>query len=271
MKRFKPILLSTLLMCLTILTGCQQKPTKTMQIGCTILPIHTFIQELVSNDIPVYCFQTQQTTFEETDLTTEQKAALSKLEVYFTIGLPIERQLILPFLQENTDVKIVDLSKEADLSISESIYTWLSPENGIKLFATIQNTLTQYYPENAAAINENSIDYSNELEKLHTYVKVKFSSALERSIYQESSILDSYCQTYDLIFPAKGLSLDKQLAYQDDHMINEVYISDFTIDQDFVVETVSTPLTIISFNPFNKEYIQNIKSLTDMIYSHLMD
>ncbi|NLG33455.1 MAG: zinc ABC transporter solute-binding protein, partial [Syntrophomonadaceae bacterium] len=122
---------------------------------------------------------------------------LSETDIYFTIGVPAEKDGILPRLtQVNPNMKVVDLPQLVDkiyppreIAPGElDPHRWLSPKRAIVMVEAIAEELSTIDPEHSEIYKNNAQRYQAQLEQLHNEISTSLAGLAGQSfiIYHPS-------------------------------------------------------------------------------------
>ena len=154
------------------LCSCKQETTGNKRIiAVSIVPQATFLEKVCGDNFEIITMVPAGASAETYETTPSQMQALQDAEIYFSIGVPVEENSILPSVTEKT--KIISLH-----SISEEVFPevtidgerdphiWLSPKRVTVMINAIAETLTEIDPENREFYMTNAEKYCDELTRL---------------------------------------------------------------------------------------------------------
>ena len=146
MKRiFKGLILIMLVMFSS--TACFKKDDmEGIKIYTTVYPITYIISELYGNYSDIESIYPNGIDINNYELTDKQISDYSKGDLFIYNGLSSEKELALKFINNNKNMKIIDVSYwlYIEYSNSSSEELWLSPNNFLMLATTIKDNLTDF-------------------------------------------------------------------------------------------------------------------------------
>lgn len=115
---------------------------------------------------------------------------LEKSELYFTIGLEFEKNLIDKLEQKFPKVKIIDMQKDIPLAKTSSSnpkeildpFTWLDPILVQNIALNTYNAIVQKYPQNKSLYKHNLDKFLTELDVLNLQISSKLQKIKNKDI-----------------------------------------------------------------------------------------
>jgi zinc transport system substrate-binding protein len=132
---------------------------------------------------------------------------LSQAQVYFAIGVPAERDGILPRLaQEYSEMKVVDLASRVDqiypaleMAPGETDpHRWMSPLRVQEMVKIIAGELAALDPENADTYQSNAAAFQDELMQLDTEIRDSLAQVQGKSFIVYHPAMGYFASDYGL-------------------------------------------------------------------------
>lgn len=142
MKKSKLLIISVL--SLTLLTGCFKRDTMDgITIHTTTYPIEYLVENIYGYNSTVDSIYPNGVDTTEYKLTNKQIKEYATTDLFIYNGLTKEKTIAASFLNNNKNLKIIDVTKGVALQVSEE-ELWLCPSNYLMLAQNIKNELTEY-------------------------------------------------------------------------------------------------------------------------------
>lgn len=174
------------LLLITILlnTLLYAKPT----VVVSILPEKTFVEKIAKEKISVKVMVEPGSSPHSYEPKASQMIAISKAELYFSIGVEFEKAWLERFKSQNPSLKFINLSanirkiemsehhhhEEEEHHHEESTldpHTWTSPTNVALMAETIYSALVELDPTNKEYYKSNFNDFMKEIRDTHSQIK----------------------------------------------------------------------------------------------------
>lgn len=172
-KKIISIILASVML-VVIFSGCVKSNSNVHKttIAVSIVPEATFVKAVVSDKADVITMIPPGSSPESYEPTPQQMAKFSDSRVYFTIGVPAEKNNIIKNVNEKTDiVSLEDIvaTKYKDLMLGEERdpHIWLSPKRAIVIVETIRDKMNEIDPANKEYYTENAKKYIDELSSIN--------------------------------------------------------------------------------------------------------
>ena len=158
--KFKKILILALLICVT-LTGCFKRDTmEDIKIYTTTYPIEYIVSEIYGFNSTVDSIYPNGVNNKKYKLTDKQIKSYAKSDMIVYDGLSSkEKSIAAKFLNQNDDIKVIDVSKGISLQNDEE-ELWLCPSNYLMLAQNVKNGLLEYITS-TVLIKEIETNYEN--------------------------------------------------------------------------------------------------------------
>ncbi len=159
-----------------------------LRVGVSVPPLAWFAQELAGPDAEVVTALPPGASPASWDPTPRQVIALSSVDLFVAVGVPMERAL-LPSLRRDGGPRIVDAAEGADLIASPDHHhhhdhdhgeldphVWLSPRRCRVIAERIAGALAAARPADAAVIGERLAEVQAELDRLDAMATDRLAS-----------------------------------------------------------------------------------------------
>ncbi len=164
MKKIKVLMMG--LMVLVLLTGCFKRDTMdNINIYTTVYPIEYLIDNIYGNNSNIDSIYPNGINPKTYQLTDKQIKEYAKSDMFIYNGLTEEKQIAGNFLENNKNIKFIDVSKGLTYQHKEE-ELWLYPSNYLMLAQNIKDKLLEY--TNSALIKD-------EIEESYSNLKLTIS------------------------------------------------------------------------------------------------
>jgi len=109
-----------------------------------------------------------------------QMRDITKANIYYTIGVEFEKVWLKRFLNQNPNIKIVDMGKNIARSNNDP-HIWTSVDNVKQISKNIYNSLVKYDPKNRQYYKQNLDKFLQELNSLDKTIKTILSKIPKNS------------------------------------------------------------------------------------------
>lgn len=175
-----------------LFTGCSTKeknesPTSTIEVAVSIVPEATFVKEVGKERVSVITMIPPGSSPETYEPTPVQMEKFSKSDIFFSIGMPLEKNKLLPNMNHSTTLvplaeKVRNKYSDLKLGKERDPHIWLSPKRAIVMIDAIVDQLSttdpghrQFYYENGEAYKTKLLEMDQLIENsLKTIVNRKF-------------------------------------------------------------------------------------------------
>lgn len=180
-------------------------------ISVSIAPQAFFVEKIAGNNASINIIlppNVNEHTFELKPKTMKQ---LEKSDIYFTIGLEFEKNLIDKFHQNFPNLEIVNMQKNINLlEIQDEDHhshehenfdphTWLDPILVQTMALNIYETLIQKYPQNKNLYKQNLDNFLAELDSLNLQISSKLEKLKNKEFIVYHPSWAYFAKRYDLI------------------------------------------------------------------------
>lgn len=194
MSKRKLTLFLSLILCSSSLfiSGCatsqsKKKDSSKIQIAVSIIPESTFVEAVGKDHVEVTTMIPPGSSPETYEPTPKQMTEFSKSDLFFSIGMPLEKNQLIPNL--NTKTKVVSLDKAVqkqypDLKLGEERdpHIWLSPKRVIVMIDTIVEELSKIDPQNTAFYQKNGDSYKDQINAVDLKIQKSLLPVKNRKI-----------------------------------------------------------------------------------------
>ena len=164
MKKIKVLMMG--LMVLVLLTGCFKRDTMdNINIYTTVYPIEYLIDNIYGNNSNIDSIYPNGINPKTYQLTDKQIKEYAKSDMFIYNGLTEEKQIAGNFLENNKNIKFIDVSKGLTYQHKEE-ELWLYPSNYLMLAQNMKDKLLEY--TNSALIKD-------EIEESYSNLKLTIS------------------------------------------------------------------------------------------------
>lgn len=180
-------------------------------ISVSIAPQAFFVEKIAGNNVSINIIlppNVNEHTFELKPKTMKQ---LEKSDIYFTIGLEFEKNLIGKFRQNFPNLEIINMQKNINLlEIQDEDHhshehenfdphTWLDPILVQTMAVNIYNALIQKYPQNKNLYKQNLDNFLAELDSLNLQISSKLEKLKNKEFIVYHPSWAYFAKRYDLI------------------------------------------------------------------------
>ncbi len=185
MKKFLALIFSVIML---ILVGCAETTNinnKKITVATSIPPVAQFIEKVCNDKVNIITLLPSGASPETYEPTIKDKQALEKSQLYFSVGVPMEENSIIPTLSKNT------LNIELNKSVNEHYpdlfdgehrdpHIWLSIKRAKIIVNKIAEEMSVIDNDNADFYKQNSAVFIKELDSLETEIRNIFKTKVNR-------------------------------------------------------------------------------------------
>lgn len=277
MKKILTLFICTAL--LFSLLGCanQKKPDKKI-IAVSIVPQTTFVEKICGDNFEIITMIPPGASAETFEPTIAEIADLNDASLYFAIGVPAEKNIILPSINDKD--KIIELH-----TLVEKVYPpllidgerdphlWLSPKRVITMVKEITSALCELDPDNAEEYTKNSESYCKELNELDGEIKALFNGKQSRKFMVFHPAFGYIAQDYSLTMlaleehgkeaDAKHLSEMADIAKAEN--ITTIFYQAETSNRQAEAFAEEIDGSAVELSPLSPDYVNNMKRMAEAI------
>ncbi len=275
-----------------VFVSCKSKNIKDENyVSVSVLPQKYFVEQIVKSDLKTNVMVLPGESPATYSPTPGQMKKLSESSLYLRIGhIGFEKSWISRMNNMYPDMEVTDLSKGCSLIRGEGHshgnhfheggvdpHLWLSP-NCVKTIAdNIFNVMSDKYPSKHDIYDTNLSLFKSRIDSLDNYIKRKLKSVKRKKFLIFHPALTYFASDYGLEqipieFEGKNLSAKHvksiiDIAKKDN--INVVFIQRQFDRENAVVIANEIGAEIIEFDPLAENWLENMKSITDLLAKHL--
>ena len=185
MKRKYLCALPLLIICLIMLTGCEENTTTVKKAYTSVYPTEYLLETLYGDSISVYSIYPEDTNYQDYKLSKKQISDYSLGELFvYNSTIEKEKTYAVELINNNKNIKIIDasLGMNVNYDISES---WLDPSNYLMMASNIKQGLVRYVDEKYKldeTVNKNYNILKEELKALEAELKDAASNSVNPTI-----------------------------------------------------------------------------------------
>jgi|LGVF01.1.fsa_nt_gb zinc transport system substrate-binding protein len=278
----KKIIISLLLINILLLSSCSSNEETTKpSIAVSIVPEEQFLRKIVLDKYDIVTLIPSGSSPETYQPSPKQLRALEESDLYFSIGVATEKANILPILDDNKKIDIIDLAEGVDLlfepryfdlkETSRDPHIWLSPKRTIEIVKIMEKELIVKYPEDKDFFSKNANDYILELEDLDNYIKEKIALLENKNFIIYHPSYGYFAKDYGLNMIAIELNgktanidrLDTIIEIAEKENIRAVYYQSEMSSKQAKIIASEIGAIAIQIEPLSLDYIKNQKILID--------
>lgn len=214
---FKSCLGLTVLMTLflTGLTSCvkgawdqyKTAPEKKKTVAVSIVPQETFVRAVAGDLVDTVVLIPPGYSPENYSPSPRELISLSEASLYFSIGVPAEKNAILAKLPDiNKNIRVVDLAGETARVYAEREFSpgqrdhhiWLSPQRVGVMVDIIAQELSRTDPSNKEIYLKNAGEYKQKLADLDRKIKASLDGLAQRTFFVYHPSFGYFADDYGL-------------------------------------------------------------------------
>ena len=199
------------LVSLSLTTGCFKRDNlEGINIYTTTYPIEYLIQNIYGYNSNIDSIYPNGVNVEEYKLTDKQIKDYSKTDMFIYNGLVNEKQTAAQFLNNNKNLKIIDVTKGLTI-VRDRQELWLCPSNYLMLAQNIKNSLNEYITATVVKqeIEKNYDDLKLQISKYDAELKKIAENAKNKTIIAGNDVF-KFLEKYDF----KVLSVEENDSYK---------------------------------------------------------
>lgn len=195
------------------LLGCspQNEDSAQIQIWVTLLPQQAVVAAVAGDDASVSVMVRAGQSPETYSPSVPQMAALAKADLYFGIGMPLERMILAKLersMPQLTFVQTAALSENAHhhhehhagcVHGDQDPHVWMDPIWMLDFVEQVRDALIECDPASAADYQANAIEISRQLNKLDETLRAQLAPYAGRSFYINHPSLGHFAERYGLV------------------------------------------------------------------------
>jgi len=294
MKRRKVsscLLLAGVLLLLIISSGCKAKPKDERPLIITsIYPYEMLLQEMVGDGVRVQSLIPASASPHTWSPKAKDIKKLDEAKLLIMNGLGLEEQLTDAFKQRSD--KLIDLSALIGVQQAEATekhqhaeghhhgdinpHIWLSPQYLIRMAMMLADQLQSHFPEQTAAINQNTMTLVNNLSSMHQQISKDRATMDNPVIITYHDSFHHLAKDYDIkvaatVQPSPGKEpTSKELAALGKiikaNNITTIFVEPQMDKRSAKVLADEFTLDILTLDPLGHEF--KVKRITDLIWTN---
>lgn len=274
-----------LLLSFLLLAGCSatdelnQGVNKKPIVAVSIVPEETFVKAVCGDLVEVVTLIPPGNSPENYEPTPAEIEKFSQASLYFAIGVPTEKDNLLPLAAESTDV--VNLHFEVSYVYPElkfesgerDPHIWLSPKRVKVMIDIIAINMGEFDPQNKDTYLANAAEYNAQLDDLNQNILTALANVKNRKFIVFHPAFGYYADDYNLEMyalesegkesTARHLQQTIDLAKEND--IKIIFYQD-EIDSnqsDAFAEEIGGKTMALS--PLSADYIDNLRGMANLM------
>ncbi len=291
------IIIQSALFCLMLIgsksiadSSIKEQPQKP-QIYVSVPPLVYFAEQIAGDNFEIVTVigpGQSPTTFETTP---KQLANFAKAKIFFTAGVPFEKQLNKKLKSSFENLNIIDTQRGIDLQKIENHHhdnieedqtdetgsldphSWLDPALATIMAQNIYDGLIRFYPADSLAYQDNLNLLLEDLDKLDSYIKQELKPYTGRSFYTFHPAFGYFAKAYDLKQIAIEVDGKEPSAKQLANIIEKAKKDNVQIlftqpqfsDKSARAIAESVGAAVIPIDPLSKDYLNNLKEITKQL------
>lgn len=281
-----------LVLVILVTAGCgksasdEPKNNSKMTVAVSIVPEATFVKAVGGDLVDVVTLIPPGKSPENYAPSPQELEKFSTASIYFSIGVPAEKDNILPKLATlNKKVKLVSLDgaakkvyKERELSPSErDPHVWMSPKRVQVMIKTIASELSLQDPNNEAIYQKNAAEYIKKLQQVDEDIKKSLLNLTNKTIIVYHPAFGYFCDDYGLTMialeeegkEANPADLIKKIDFAKEQGIKVIFYQaeiDSRQSKAFAQELGGKTIQIAPLAP---DYIDNLSKIAKTFYEVL--
>jgi zinc transport system substrate-binding protein len=256
-----------------------------INVFVSILPQQYFVQQVGGENVDVHVMVGPGQNPATYEPTPQQMTALTKADIYFSIGVPFEKAWINKVKEINRDLKFIECCKSlSDLEGHKhhdhddtDPHVWTNPRKVIQIVGLIEKSLTDIDYEKKDSYKKLAAHFINELNEVDNAIKTKLSPLKQRNMIVSHPSWSYFADEYGLkqISIEQGgkeiqaKSMVKLIKLAKENNIKAVFVqSQFNAK---AARTIAREIdaTVIELDPLAFNYIENMNDVTNKIVKGL--
>jgi len=259
----------------------------------SITPQKTFVQKIAKEMVNVTVMVAPGSSPHSYEPKPSQMIALSKADIYFTIGVEFEKVWLKKFESQNKNLPFVDISAnvhklamskhqhhkkheshETDNHIGFDPHTWLAPQNVAIMAQTIYENLIKISPQNAKEYKKNLETFLQEIKSTDKKIKTLLKDVPSHSKFMVFHPSWGYfANAYDLeqvAFEVEGKSPQPKeiimiIEEAKEEKIKIIFTQPEFSDKSARIIAKEANITVEKISPLNPNWSQNLINMAQKI------
>lgn len=194
-----------------MMMGCAPKADESrgLQIWVSLLPQQSIVQSIVGDQVDVKVMVRPGQSPETYSPSVPQIAALAKADIYFGIGMPLERMILAKMQRSMPQLKFVqtadlvessnDHYHEGHTHDEEDPHVWMNPQWMLGFVEQVREALIALEPTSAEFFTSNAAAVSAQLRELDQSLSGQLNPYAGRSFYINHPSLGHLAKRYNLV------------------------------------------------------------------------
>ncbi|WP_129597456.1 metal ABC transporter solute-binding protein, Zn/Mn family [Anaerophilus nitritogenes] len=207
MKNFFCILCMSFV--ILMFTGCSQEAenNQKIKVAVSIVPQKTFVEAVGGDLVETVEMIPPGMSPENYAPSPKELKMLSESTLYFSIGVPSEKENILPKLKDmNKDIQLISLENEVSKVYKDREFAknqrdphiWLSPKRVVVITEVIKDELIKIDPQNKEIYEENANKYIQQLKEVDIEIKKSIEKLPQKSFVVYHPAFGYFADDYGL-------------------------------------------------------------------------
>lgn len=205
MKKLFCYMLSIFLILLTACKSGENINSEKITIAVAIPPIANIVESICGDTVNVITVLPAGASPESYEPSAKEISALQNAQIYFSLGLPMEENFIIPSLNNTTEK--IELYKEIAKKYPELTegehshrdpHIWLSIKRMLTATDEIEKAVSKAFPENADKYLKNSKKYIKKLETVDKEISTLFANKQKRQFIVFHPAFSYFADEYSL-------------------------------------------------------------------------
>jgi zinc transport system substrate-binding protein len=277
--------MSFLVVVLNILTTDVYAVNK-VNVFVSILPQQYFVQRIGTEHVNVHVMVGPGQNPATYEPTPRQMAALSKADIYFSIGVPFEAAWLDKIHSTNKELKLIECCKTiSDLENKEHSHhheqydphIWTSPKKVIQLISLIEKSLVENDSLNSEEYKKSAQSFVNELLVLDENIRLKTVALNKRDLFVSHPSWTYFAEEYGF----EQFSIEQEgKEIQASSMVNLIKLAkEKKVNAIFVqpqfnwkaARVIASEINadILELDPLAYDYLENMNDVTEKIVKGL--
>lgn len=255
----------------------------------SILPQKTFVQKIAKDMVDLTLMVEPGNSPHSYEPKSSQMVAISKADVYFSIGVEFEHVWLQKFKSQNEKLHFVDISKniskletqedshshaDEHKHEGEDPHTWTSPKNVAIMAEVIYKTLSELDPKNTTAYKTNLDIFLKEIEDTDAKIKEILKDLSPKSKFMVFHPSWGYfAREYNLLQIAVEADGKEPKPKEMIHIINEakeqkvrvIFSQPEFSDKSAQIIAKEVGISVKKISPLNPNWSQNLIELAKSI------
>ena len=271
------------------LAGCASKAPAPgpMRVFVSILPQAEIVERVAGDRALVEVLVGPGQSPHTYEPTPKQMAALSEASLFFSIGVPFERQVVSKVQKLYPHLRVIRMHEGLpELPAAESHadhdghdhgeldpHVWLSPSHVKAMASAVCDQLVALDPDDAATFRDNRDRYAAELDSLDAYLRVVLAPLTGKRLYVFHPAYGHLCQAYGLTqVPAEiegkepgARQLTELIARAREDSVRVIFVQPQFSSKSAQQIAGDVGATVVVMDPLARDLVANLRRMADQI------